>query len=56
LAKEVVDEEGMQYVATMNSDDLEKAQRQGVDLSASVIPPHLTDAYEDGGLFGFRFA
>ena len=56
LAREVTEEEHMQYVATMNTDDLDKTRRQGVDLSDSVIPPRLTDEYEDGGLFGFRFA
>ncbi|WP_199433872.1 ABC-three component system protein [Qaidamihabitans albus] len=56
LAREVVDFEGMQYIATINSDDLAKAGAKGVELQDSVISPRLTDVYEDGGLFGFRFS
>ncbi|GGL27134.1 hypothetical protein GCM10011588_47350 [Nocardia jinanensis] len=55
LAREVTEEEGMQYVATLNSDDLAKTDAAGFRLEDSVIPPHLTDEYENGGLFGFRF-
>jgi uncharacterized protein YydD (DUF2326 family) len=44
-----------QYIVTMNSDDLEKAQREtGEDFSSFVIDPVLTDT-ETGGLFGFPF-
>ncbi|WP_181776696.1 ABC-three component system protein [Amycolatopsis pittospori] len=56
LAREVTQEEEMQYVATINSDDLTKAQASNSDFSEAIIPPRLTDAYEDGGLFGFRFS
>lgn len=56
LAREVSASENMQYIATINSDDLAKAETKGVNLKNSVIPPRLTDAYEDGGIFGFRFA
>ncbi|WP_198047299.1 ABC-three component system protein [Kutzneria sp. 744] len=56
LTREVVEAESMQYVVTMNSDDLEKVSRQGLDLSAHIIDPRLTDSLEDGGLFGFRFS
>ncbi|WP_086559248.1 ABC-three component system protein [Streptomyces africanus] len=55
LAAEVSAEEGMQYIATINSDDLAKAVRLGFDDSAFVREPRLTDDLEDGGLFGFRF-
>jgi regulatory protein len=54
-AREVCVEEGMQYVVTMNSDDLSKAERVGHSFEEYVIEPRLTDAYDDGGLFGFRF-
>lgn len=40
---------------TMNSDDLTKAQHYDDGLVSDVIEPRLTDAYEDGGLFGFHF-
>lgn len=56
LAREVAEAEGIQYIATLNSDDLAKAQEQGFDASSDIIEPRLTDRYEDGGLFGFRFA
>lgn len=55
LAAEVSREEGMQYIATINSDDLAKAVRLGFDDSPFVREPRLTDDLEDGGLFGFRF-
>ncbi|MFJ2650471.1 ABC-three component system protein [Streptomyces sp. NPDC087420] len=55
LAAEVAEREGMQYIATLNSDDLEKAQRRGYDASGKVLPVRLDDEYDDGGLFGFRF-
>ena len=56
LAREVAEEESMQYLVTLNSDDLAKASAQGVDLSDHIITPRLTDDFEDGGLFGFRFS
>jgi uncharacterized protein YydD (DUF2326 family) len=56
LAREVAETESMQYVVTLNSDDLAKASGQGVDLSSSIIEPRLTDSFADGGLFGFRFS
>jgi uncharacterized protein YydD (DUF2326 family) len=55
LARKTCERESMQYVATLNSDDLEKAQRAGFEPREDVLSPILTDRYEDGGLFGFRF-
>ena len=44
-----------QYIITMNSDDLDKAQREtGEDFSSFIVDPVLTDT-ETGGLFGFGF-
>ncbi|RKS06974.1 uncharacterized protein YydD (DUF2326 family) [Nocardiopsis sp. Huas11] len=54
LAARVMEDEGMQYIVTMNSDDLAKAQRLGFDADQYVITPRLDDS-ETGGLFGFRF-
>ena len=54
LAAEVMAEEGMQYVVTINSDDLDKAVRLGFDPSPYEIEPRLNDS-PDGGLFGFPF-
>ena len=56
LAREVMAEEGMQYIAMLNSDDLQKAERRGFNSEGSIIEPRLTDARADGGLFGFRFS
>lgn len=55
LARQVCAEEGMQYIAALNSDDLSKAVRFDATLEQHTIEPRLTDAYDDGGLFGFRF-
>jgi uncharacterized protein YydD (DUF2326 family) len=46
---------GFQYIVTMNEDDAFKEQIEGFDLKGFVLPVVLTDAREDGGLFGFRF-
>ena len=55
LARAVCADEGLQYIVTMNSDDLAKAERYDDTLSEDVIEPRLTDHLDDGGLFGFRF-
>ncbi|MGW4784897.1 ABC-three component system protein [Streptomyces sp. NPDC004230] len=55
LAAEVTQEEGLQYIAAFNSDDLDKATRLGFDPAPYVRRPHLTDEIDSGGLFGFRF-
>jgi len=46
---------GFQYIVTMNEDDAYKEKTGGFDLRDHVLPVVLTDATEDGGLFGFRF-
>ncbi|WP_444663030.1 ABC-three component system protein [Cellulomonas sp. CW35] len=49
-------EHGFQYVVTMNSDFLDSVESEGAfDRSEYAINPVLTDASEEGGLFGFRF-
>jgi hypothetical protein len=55
LARETAHEEGMQYIATLNTDDLRKAEDRGFEPGEAVIAPRLTDADPRGGLFGFRF-
>lgn len=45
----------MQYIVTLNSDDLSKAVQRGFDVKGRIIEPRLTDESEEGGLFGFRF-
>jgi uncharacterized protein YydD (DUF2326 family) len=47
---------GGQYIVTMNSDDLEKAEREGeMSFENYIVEPELDDS-PTGCLFGFRFA
>ena len=55
LGAEISQELGFQYIVTMNEDDAFKETIEGFDLSNYLVPTRLTDATEDGGLFGIRF-
>ncbi|MFF2956756.1 ABC-three component system protein [Kitasatospora sp. NPDC057965] len=55
LAAEVTQEEDLQYIVTLNTDDLAKATRLGFDAEPYIGNTLLTDAHATGGLFGFRF-
>lgn len=55
LGSEIAEELGFQYIVTMNEDDAFKETIEGFDLNEYVLPTRLTDATEDGGLFGVRF-
>lgn len=55
LGAEISQELGFQYIVTMNEDDAFKETINGFDLSDYVLPTRLTDATDDGGLFGIRF-
>ena len=56
IAAERVTELKGQYIVTMNSDDLEKAQREGnISFAEHIVEPELDDS-PTGCLFGFRFA
>jgi uncharacterized protein YydD (DUF2326 family) len=55
LGAELAEQFGFQYIVTMNEDDAFKETIQGFDLSKYVLPVVLTDAKDDGGLFGIRF-
>ena len=55
LGSEIAQELGFQYIVTMNEDDAFKETMEGFDLKDYVLPTRLTDATEDGGLFGIRF-
>lgn len=46
---------GFQYIVTMNEDVVPKEFPGTFDFKQHVIPTRLTDATEDGGLFGIRF-
>lgn len=55
IGAETAKELGFQYLITMNEDDAFKEREEGFDLNDYVLPTKLTDATEDGGLFGIRF-
>jgi uncharacterized protein YydD (DUF2326 family) len=55
IGAQLAEELGFQYIVTMNSDDLHKAESTGFDSEKYLLPVQLTDAQDDGGLFGFRF-
>ncbi|MBE3039530.1 MAG: DUF2326 domain-containing protein [Chloroflexi bacterium] len=55
VGAEMASELEFQYIVTMNEDDAFKEKTEGFDLRDYVLPVVLTDATEDGGLFGFRF-
>lgn len=55
LGAEISQELGFQYIVTMNEDDAFKEKIEGFDLNDYVLPTRLTDATDDGGLFGIRF-
>jgi uncharacterized protein YydD (DUF2326 family) len=55
VAVDLTEREHMQYIVTMNEDDLSKARKLGFEPKPYIIEPLLTDAYVGGGLFGFRF-
>ncbi|MEA4884020.1 MAG: ABC-three component system protein [Clostridia bacterium] len=52
---ETAEELGFQYIVTLNEDDAFKETVEGFDVREHVLPVTLTDATEDGGLFGIRF-
>ena len=56
LGAQRADEDGFQYIVTMNSDSVPtEGFTGGFNLQDHVVPTPLTDATESGGLFGFRF-
>jgi uncharacterized protein YydD (DUF2326 family) len=55
IGAEYASEIGIQYIVTLNSDELARAESEGdEDFRAFVLKPVLSDAPE-GGLFGTRF-
>ncbi len=55
VGSEIAEKVGFQYIVTMNEDDAFKEKEEGFDLNNYVLPIRLTDATEEGGLFGIRF-
>lgn len=54
LASEICQQERMQYIVTLNSDVLQKAQEEGPKFMFNQCLT-MTDEYDTGGLFGLRF-
>ncbi len=55
LGKALAEKHGFQYIVTMNTDDVPREVPAGFKVEDHALPVRLTDATEDGGLFGFRF-
>ena len=55
LAHEVATEHGFQYIVTINSDNIPTTFPDGFSLEDHMMDVQLTDSFEEGGLFGFRF-
>jgi uncharacterized protein YydD (DUF2326 family) len=55
IGAKTAEELGFQYIVTMNEDDAFKETIDDFDLTEYELPAVLTDATEDGGLFGVRF-
>jgi len=54
-AAELSTQLSFQYIVTLNQDDAFKEKLPHFDLNQYVLPVRLSDAKEDGGLYGFRF-
>ncbi len=55
VGAELADKFGFQYIVTMNSDDMPTECPDGFCVDNYILPITLTDATENGGLFGKRF-
>jgi len=55
LGKALAEKHGFQDIVTMNTDDVPREVPAGFKVEDHALPVRLTDATEDGGLFGFRF-
>ena len=54
-AAELAATRDFQYIVTLNEDDAFKEKLPDFDLNQYVLSVRLSDAKEDGGLYGFRF-
>ena len=55
VGAELAKKYGFQYVVTMNEDAIPRECPPGFAPTAHLLPVKLTDAAENGGLFGMRF-
>ncbi len=53
IGAELANKHNFQYIVTMNSDDLPDGI-DGFNIKEHILPISITDATEDGGLFGIR--
>jgi uncharacterized protein YydD (DUF2326 family) len=55
LGAQLAEENGFQYVVSLNTDDVPTEVPEGFSIEEHTLPVRLSDSREDGGLFGFRF-
>jgi uncharacterized protein YydD (DUF2326 family) len=55
VGAQVAEELGFQYIVTMNEDDAFKERAEGFELRDHTLSVVLTDATENGGIYGLRF-
>lgn len=55
VGAEIAEELDFQYIVTMNEDDAFKETTEGFNVRDHILPVELTDAKDNGGLFGLRF-
>ena len=58
IGARLADQNNFQYIVTLNSDFIDLVEKQSggaFDANPYKMSRHLTDASEEGGLFGFRF-
>ncbi len=55
VGSEMAEKYGFQYIVTLNSDQVRSDILNGSGIGKFVLPVRLTDATDDGGLFGIRF-
>lgn len=55
LGAELAQMHGFQYIVTLNTDDIPHELPSGFNVEDHALEVRLSDAREDGGLFGFRF-
>ena len=55
VGAEMAEKYGFQYIVTLNSDQVRSEIFKEDGLAKYLLPVKLTDATEDGGLFGLRF-
>jgi uncharacterized protein YydD (DUF2326 family) len=55
VGRQLAKENGFQYIVTMNTDAIPREIPADFKIEDFAVDVRLTDASEDGGLFGFRF-